>query len=549
MAYHALYRKWRPIVFDDVIGQSHITNTLKNEINSSRIAHAYLFTGTRGTGKTSTAKILSRAVNCPSSTDGNPCNECEVCKAIMNETCLDVQEIDAASNTGVDNIRDIISQVQYIPSMGKYKVFIIDEVHMLSKGAFNALLKTLEEPPAHVIFILATTEVQQIPATILSRCQRFDFKTISISDIVSNIQKILNGEGINADFDALEYVAYLGDGSMRDSLSILDQCLAFKENNLTLSDVVDVVGAVDDKILYEFATDVANCDTESALRRFNDCVNSGKNFDNIAKGLLSVFREIIMYKINKDNFSVSKLKRGYLESCADSFAIESLVNCINILSECIAQFKTFSSQRVLCECTLIRLTTPSLNTDIDSALSRLSALENKVSAMSNGSVKISGSNTAPVQNSSVDDEIPLPEPPGEDTSYDIPPAFDEPANNSVQTPRASSEGYEKIVSNWSEVMSHLMTSGKLSLYTTLFTAKPSVNGNELTIHVDDPDKKHSVSEPANIAAIKDALLSLFALDVKVTVTTESSSQDVDSEDIFANLGAMEKKFPGNFKLD
>ena len=217
MAYRALYRKWRPDTFDAVIGQSHITDTIRNELVSGHLAHAYLFTGTRGTGKTSTAKILSRAVNCLSPINGNPCNECENCKSILNDVCLDVLEIDAASNTGVDNIRDIIEQLQYLPTMGKYKVYIIDEVHMLSQGAFNALLKTLEEPPPHVIFILATTEVQKIPATILSRCQRFDFKTISIFDIVSNIKNILMAEHINADDDALEYVAFLGDGSMRDS--------------------------------------------------------------------------------------------------------------------------------------------------------------------------------------------------------------------------------------------------------------------------------------------------------------------------------------------
>jgi len=282
VAYQALYRKWRPMRFDDVVGQSHITDTIRSEITSDRLAHAYLFTGTRGTGKTTTAKILSRAVNCISPTDGNPCNECEVCKAILSETCLDVREIDAASNTGVDNIRDIFSQINYVATMGKYKVYIIDEVHMLSKGAFNALLKTLEEPPAHVIFILATTELRLIPATILSRCQRFDFKTISISDIVANLRHILSGEGIEATDEALEYVAYLGDGSMRDSLSILDQCLSFSENKLTLEKVTDVVGAVDDKILYEFASDVAKNDTVSALRRFNDCISNGKNFDNIA---------------------------------------------------------------------------------------------------------------------------------------------------------------------------------------------------------------------------------------------------------------------------
>ena len=552
MAYHALYRKWRPVVFDDVIGQHHITDTLKNEINSARIAHAYLFTGTRGTGKTSTAKILSRAVNCPSSAGGNPCNECEICKSIMDETCLDVQEIDAASNTGVDNIRDIISQVQYLPSMGKYKVFIIDEVHMLSKGAFNALLKTLEEPPAHIIFILATTEVQQIPATILSRCQRFDFKTISISDIVLNIQKILAGEGLNADEDALEYVAYLGDGSMRDSLSILDQCLAFKANDLTLSDVVDVVGAVDDKILYEFASDIAASDTESALKRFNNCVNSGKNFDNIIKGLLSVFREIIMYKVNKDDFSVSKLKREYLSKCADRFDIPSLVNYVNILSDCMAAFKTFTSQRVVCECVLIRLTTPSMNTDINSALARLSAVENKLSAIESGAVKVAVKDGGSMEGANPSyDDISLPEPPPADCSYDsYAPnnSSSETGDSNVSDSNASS-GVGKIASNWQDLMTYLSSNGKITIFTLLFGASVKESDGELIINVDDSDKKQTLSESANHKIIKDAILSVFGLSPEIRFTSDVSPQGGSQDDVFANLGAMEKKFPGNFKLD
>ncbi len=227
MAYQALYRKWRPKTFDDVIGQNHIINTLKNEIIENKTAHAYLFTGTRGTGKTSTAKIFSRAVNCQNPQNGNPCNECDICKGILNESILDVIEIDAASNTGVDNIREIIEQCRYAAASTKYKIYIIDEVHMLSESAFNALLKTLEEPPEHVKFILATTEVHKVPATILSRCQRFDFKTIDAFEIVEAMRKILLAENIEVENDALEYVAFLGDGSMRDSLSILDRCIAY----------------------------------------------------------------------------------------------------------------------------------------------------------------------------------------------------------------------------------------------------------------------------------------------------------------------------------
>ncbi|MBR2404204.1 MAG: DNA polymerase III subunit gamma/tau [Clostridia bacterium] len=541
MAYQALYRKWRPMKFDDVIGQQHITQTIRNEINCGTVAHAYLFTGTRGTGKTTTAKILSRAVNCASPIDGNPCNECEVCKSILGEVCLDVQEIDAASNTGVDNIRDIISQVSYVPTMGKYKVFIIDEVHMLSKGAFNALLKTLEEPPAHVIFILATTEIQQIPATILSRCQRFDFKTISISDIVSNIKSILFSEGITATDDALEYVAYLGDGSMRDSLSILDQCLAFSDGELTLDKVTNVVGAVDDKTLYDFAGDVALGDTVSALRRFNDCVSSGKNFDNIAKGLLSVFREIIMYKINRENFSASKIKKQYLESCADKFDVPFLVNCINILTDCIVSFKTFSSHRVLCECALIRLTTPSMNDDYDSLNARISSLEAKLCAVSQGGF------SAPVLDETAPcidkispaptDDIPLPEPPLQD---------DEPAFDASQAKHSAAS---QAAAKWNDITSALASNGKITLCALLYGVDVKAADNTLYLCVSNPDNRHALSEKTNLDAINAAIASVVGSDVNVRISSDDIHSSVSGDDLFQSLGAMGKDFPSNFNLD
>jgi len=543
MAYQALYRKWRPMKFDDVIGQQHITETIRNEINGGTLAHAYLFTGTRGTGKTTTAKILSRAVNCVSPIDGNPCNECEVCKAILGEVCLDVQEIDAASNTGVDNIRDIISQVNYVATTGRYKVFIIDEVHMLSKGAFNALLKTLEEPPAHVIFILATTEIQQIPATILSRCQRFDFKTISISDIVSNIKHILSSEGISATDDAVEYVAYLGDGSMRDSLSILDQCLAFSGDELTLAKVTDVVGAVDDKILYDFAGDVASGDTASALRRFNECVVSGKNFDNIAKGLLSVFREIIMYKINRDNFSASKIKKQYLESCADKFDVPFLVNCINILTDCIVSFKTFSSQRVLCECALIRLTTPSMNDDYDSLNARVSTLESKLSAISQGGF------SASVQDKTLPsiDDIPLPEPPvpADDILEYIPPAY----QNDLPSQQKGSDASE-AASKWNDITSALAANGKITLCALLYGVKVKAVDNILYICVSNPDNRHTLSEKTNLDAINAAIASVIGGEVTVRISSDDiADSGSGDDDLFRSLGAMGKDFPSNFNLD
>ncbi len=528
MAYRALYRKWRPDTFDTVIGQSHITETIRNELLSGHLAHAYLFTGTRGTGKTSTAKILSRAVNCLLPINGNPCNECENCKSILNDTCLDVMEIDAASNTGVDNIRDIIEQLQYLPSMGKYKVYIIDEVHMLSQGAFNALLKTLEEPPAHVIFILATTEVQKIPATILSRCQRFDFKTISIFDIVSNIKNILISEHITADDDALEYVAFLGDGSMRDSLSILDQCLAFKPDNLTVSDVTGIVGAVDDAVLYDFASDISESNISSVLHRFNDCVNSGKNFDNIAKGLLQVFREILMFKINSDDFAVSKLKKQLLKKTADKFDVPSLVRYINIMTECISSFKTFSSQRVLCECALIKLATPQLNTDLDSLLSRLDSLENRLTSMKNKQFLTSDATAG----QSYQDDIPLPsEPP---IYPDIPP-IPESENNLVDNDCIHDDNVSEVINRWNEVMSAITSAGQLRIFTALYDVEPFFSDGKLILRVSDNDRLHFLNQKENINLITKYVEDVTRHSVTVLITGISEYSSVSGDDIFKSI--------------
>ena len=254
--YQALYRQYRPKTFDEVLGQEHITTTLKNQIQSGNIGHAYLFSGTKGTGKTSTAKILSRAVNCLKPVEGNPCNECEICRGILDESIMDIIEMDAASNNSVDDIRELRDKVVYPPSRTKYKIYIIDEVHMLSKGAFNALLKTLEEPPRHLIFLLATTEKERLPQTILSRCQRFDFKRITTKDIVSNMKNICHELNISVEEKALKLIARNSDGAMRDALSLLDQCISYKGENLSYQDAIDILGIANTDLLFSIVDDV-----------------------------------------------------------------------------------------------------------------------------------------------------------------------------------------------------------------------------------------------------------------------------------------------------
>ena len=295
MSYTALYRKWRPTTFDDVKGQDHIVQTLQNQITSQRIGHAYLFCGTRGTGKTSIAKIFARAVNCEHPQDGSPCNECPTCRGILSGSSLNVVEIDAASNNGVENIREIREQVQYPPTEGKYRVYIIDEVHMLSTGAFNALLKTLEEPPSYVIFILATTEVHKIPITVLSRCQRYDFKRISIPTLVARLKELTDAEGIQVEEKALSYIAKAADGSMRDALSLLDQCVAFHYGKLlTYDNVLEVLGAVDTTVFSSLFRAVVQKDTKACIYQLEDLVNQGRELGQFVNDFIWYMRNLLL---------------------------------------------------------------------------------------------------------------------------------------------------------------------------------------------------------------------------------------------------------------
>lgn len=297
MSYTALYRKWRPATFDDVKGQDHIVQTLKNQIISQRVGHAYLFCGTRGTGKTSIAKIFAKAVNCENPVDGSPCGECRTCKNIAASASLNVVEIDAASNNGVENIREIREEVQYPPTEGKYRVYIIDEVHMLSTGAFNALLKTLEEPPSYVIFILATTEVHKIPVTVMSRCQRYDFKRISVDVITSHLKELTEAEQIKVEEKALVYVAKAADGALRDALSLLDQCAAFHYGEmLTYDHVLDVLGAVDITVFSELFLAVVEKRTKDCIYKLEEMVIQGRELGQFVTDFIWYMRNLLILK-------------------------------------------------------------------------------------------------------------------------------------------------------------------------------------------------------------------------------------------------------------
>ncbi|MDO4265288.1 MAG: DNA polymerase III subunit gamma/tau [Eubacteriales bacterium] len=362
MSYQALYRRWRPLTFDDVRGQDAIVTTLKNQIKSGRIGHAYLFCGTRGTGKTSIAKIFARAVNCAHAAehDGSPCNTCAVCSSILSGGSLNVFEIDAASNNGVDNIRDIREQVEYPPTDGRYKVYIIDEVHMLSTGAFNALLKTLEEPPSYVIFILATTDPQKIPQTILSRCQRYDFRRISTETIAGRIHELMEADGLDIEERAVRYVARAADGSMRDALSLLDQCLAFHfGQRLTYENVLDVLGAVDTGVFSDLYRAICGRDVEKTLSITNDLINSGREIGQFVNDFIWYMRNILLAGSvsGGDILDISRENEERLREDAAAADKTTLLRMMSVMSELSNRMRFAAQKRVLLEVELIRLCT------------------------------------------------------------------------------------------------------------------------------------------------------------------------------------------------
>ncbi len=382
MSYQALYRKWRPQVFADVKGQDHIVKTLQNQIGSGRIGHAYLFCGTRGTGKTTVAKILARAVNCEHPVDGSPCGECPSCRQIAAGTSLNVVEIDAASNNGVENIREIREQVQYPPTEGKYRVYIIDEVHMLSTGAFNALLKTLEEPPSYVIFILATTEVHKIPITVLSRCQRYDFRRITLDTITARLKELTEAENMPVEDKALRYVAKAGDGSMRDALSLLDQCAAFHfGETLTYEHVLDVLGAVDNSVFRDLFHAIQENRTKDCILKLEEMVVQGRELSQFVVDFIWFLRNLLLLKTADDAEDLLDMSEDNLAQMREDAALvdeNTLMRYIRVFSELSNQIRFANQKRVLIELAFIKLTKPEMEQNMDSILERLEKLERMV---------------------------------------------------------------------------------------------------------------------------------------------------------------------------
>ena len=499
MSYTALYRKFRPGLFEDVKGQEHIVTTLKNQIKANRIGHAYLFTGTRGTGKTTVAKIFAKTVNCESPTENGPCGECRTCKAIAAGASMNVIEIDAASNNGVDNIREIVDEVSYSPAEGKYKVYIIDEVHMLSIGAFNALLKTLEEPPSYVIFILATTEVHKLPITILSRCQRYDFKRISIDTITGRMQELIDAEGVQVEEKALRYIAKTADGSMRDALSLLDQCIAFHlGSELTYDKVLDVLGAVDTEVFSRLLRHVLDKDVLGCVKLLEEIVMQGRELTQFVTDFSWYLRNLMLVQSSDNLEDVIDMSSDNLERLKEEAAMvemSTIIRYIRIFSELAGQIKYASQKRILVEIALIKLCKPSMETNQEALLERIRDVEEKVE---NGVPVVMTEGTMPMTAPAASHKKP-------------------------ELPKAIPEEVKEIVSNWPTIVGN--TDNPMRIY--LKNAKLSLGGdNKLMVVLEDGTPSDYFTEhPDNKAQLEAVIADFLGREVEVTIQSVRSRQE------------------------
>ena len=508
----ALYRAYRPQNFEDVVGQEHIIRTLKNQIENNNVGHAYLFSGTRGTGKTSTAKIFARAVNCENSTNQEPCNECEVCKDILNDNIMDVVEIDAASNNSVDDIRELRENVKYSPTKAKYKVYIIDEVHMLSQGAFNALLKTLEEPPSYIIFILATTEPHKIPATILSRCQRFDFKRVTVKDMTARMQKICNEENIVVEDKALNLVARNSQGALRDALSILDQCISFGDNKIEYKDVVELLGTVNVEQLFELAKCIIEQDTRQSLQILNEFVIWGKDIRNLINDLIDHFRNLMVCKVSSDLEEIISLPEETIEQLklqAKYVDINDLIRILNILSTTQDQMRSSSNPRILAEVTMMKIAQPMFDESKEALIKRIENLEKIIES---GEIKVNTQSTSQNNVASIVKE--------------------EESVEEVEYEQVKSEDVKLIESSWKKIRQVIKDAKQVPL-SVLLGDVSSFNVYDNVLYLIYKDgyafAKKKLCEENTISYIENVIRETISRSFNIKVILESEVKDIDLE--------------------
>lgn len=522
--YQVLYRKYRPKVFSDVVGQEHITTTLSREIETGKLSHAYLFTGSRGTGKTTCAKILAKAVNCLHPVDGNPCNECEICKGIESGAILDVVEIDAASNNGVDNIRDIRDESNFAPANCKYRVYIIDEVHMLSIGAFNALLKTLEEPPPHVKFILATTEVHKLPVTILSRCQRFDFKRVSPQAMTARMMKIADMEGFTLEDEAAALISRLADGGMRDALSTLDQCMG-RGDTVTAQIVYNVAGVTGKDHLFELTKAIGNSDHAQAVSIINELHSNSFDMERLCGDLIDHFRSLMIVKTIKQPENVLVCTHEEIESYKSQsaeFTLEAILYSIDLLQNAMANIKRGVNRRIEMEMTVIRLASPKLDTDNKALLRRIADLELMVKTgaaipvASPAQVNADDTQKAPAGSEASVDPVSAPTPPvTEDKKEETQPAKQE---TSVQ----ESDAIDNNFTQWTQVLNELSEINK-PIWGILIGSTAYIRNDFVLIKSENPTFASFIKTGSNARDVKEAVFRVTGKKYRLGIYNNASS--------------------------
>ena len=478
MGYTALYRKFRPITFSELVGQEHITRTLRNQIMADRVGHAYLFNGGRGTGKTSSAKILARAINCLNPKDGEPCNECEICKGALNGSLTDIVEMDAASNNSVEDIRSIREEVNFLPTKAKYRVYIIDEVHMLSPGAFNALLKTLEEPPEHVKFILATTEPQKLPATILSRCQRFDFKRISNEDIIKRLEIVCKESNIEISEGALKIIAVLAEGAMRDALSILERCVQDGENKIDEDKIKDLVGIPKITYVHSIVDAIVEYDIDKAIASMDEILNQGKDLNNFLWEIIKYVKDVLIYKSSGKAELYNEDEVANIKALSDKVTKEKLVNLIYELSNLENDMKWSTQKTIMFQAGIIKLCSKEIGTGGD-VEERLEKIENYLKS---GKVAISNNNVASVAtNNMAYNNFSTGVGTNNVVRSSIPKTSGvQSASNNIVSRQTTSKTYSSDLSkSWPKIVNDLKQNGKIVLYTNLMNTSAEQVGDSV----------------------------------------------------------------------
>lgn len=568
--YQALYRKYRPKNFADVYGQDHIVSTLKNEICENRVSHAYLFTGSRGTGKTTCSKILAKAVNCENNADGEPCNTCEVCRGIDNGSIFDVVEIDAASNNGVDNIRDLREEANYTPARSKYRVYIIDEVHMLSQGAFNALLKTLEEPPAHVIFILATTEVHKIPATILSRCQRFDFKRIQPETMAVRLKEVANAEGMTIDDPASILIARLADGALRDGLSILDQCSS-RSKHIDSELVSQVAGIAGREILHKLTSCVQTKNSSEAMELLSELYQNSYDMERLCVDMISHFRNLLIVKTVKkcrELIICTDDEFNSISSSANDFTLENIIFALDLFQNTLTKIKSGANSRIEMEMTFIILCQPKLDSSQNAVLERISQLElavkRGIAVQTQQKVSYVSEPAAEKVNAAENSERKAEHEPVQETSATQ--AYNEPVSNEPEV-FANEKAYEPEIQetahpaptvpaddnaqaqtiefeHWAEFM-EAIHKNDIALFGVLNSSKAYVRGEFFLIDSPNPTVKNFIKIPTHTKAVKKSLFEVTGINYKLGIF-KNTSGETQKRDLLEDLV---NKAQGNVKIN